>query len=88
MRHGQVTARPAVALGIYLKANPIGELAAAETGFRSPRLATVRTPDIAYTQDSRVFVPDTSFGHVMPDLVVETISPGDTASEVAKKTKW
>jgi len=87
-RHGQITAKLHGYLFLYLNENPIGELYAAETGFREPGQQTVRAPDIALIQTDRLPTNPTGFSEVMPDLAVETISPNETVSETAKKTTW
>ncbi|MEO0514302.1 MAG: Uma2 family endonuclease [Planctomycetota bacterium] len=60
----------------------------AGTGFREPGQQTVRAPDIAFIQTDRLPTNLTGYSEVMPDLVVETISPNETVPETAKKTAW
>lgn len=72
----------------YLIDHPLGELFAAETGFREPNQQTVRAPDIAFIATDRLPSNTTGYSETMPDLVVETMSPNDTVSQTAKKTAW
>ncbi|MDA1165858.1 MAG: Uma2 family endonuclease [Planctomycetota bacterium] len=64
-------------------------MSGAETGFiieRDPD--TVRAPDVAFVSADRVTdgLP-TQFFPGAPDLAVEVLSPGDTASEVQEKAE-
>jgi len=88
--HGRTAMRLGVVLGQYVLANSLGEIYAAETGFliaRDPD--TVRAPDAAFIQASRAPRQDEPPGwvRVMPDLVVEVVSSGDRATEVAEKMR-
>jgi Uma2 family endonuclease len=72
----------------YLKKNPIGVGAGAETGFLIQRKPdTVRAPDCAFVSKDRI--PATGipkkYWPFAPDLAVEVLSPSDTASEVIEK---
>lgn len=50
---------------------------------------TVREPDAAYTTAPRQRVASSGLTEVIPDLVVEVVSPNDTAREVlAKAAMW
>jgi Uma2 family endonuclease len=66
-----------------------GAVFAAETGFRLSRDPdTVRAADVAYVSEARLAqarVP--GYPEMAPDLVVEVVSPGDTASEVQRKVE-
>ena len=63
-----------------------GAVFAAETGFRLRRDPdTVRAADVAYVAEARLAqarVP--GYPEMAPDLVIEVVSPGDTASEVQR----
>lgn len=72
----------------YVKANHLGEVFAAETGFliaRNPD--TVRAPDVAFVQRQGVETTGDVPGYWpgAPDLAVEVVSPNDLYSEVAEK---
>jgi Uma2 family endonuclease len=88
--HGDIVGALHVELGIYIRRNHLGKIYGAETGFlvaRDPD--TVRAPDIAFIQASRV-TPAASapnWNPIIPDLVVEVISSSDRDKDVASKTR-
>ena len=88
--HGDVVGALHAELGVYIRRNHLGKIYGAETGFlvaRDPD--TVRAPDIAFIQSSRV-TPAASapnWNPIIPDLVVEVVSSGDRASDMAAKTQ-
>jgi Uma2 family endonuclease len=91
--HGFVALEAAFRLRLFLAEHPEigGRLFAAGTGFRLTRDPdTVRAPDVAYVaadQLARARVP--GYPDLAPDLVVEVVSPNDTASEIqAKIDQW
>ena len=88
--HGRLTSRLHHHITSHVYANDLGEVFAAETGFRATDgRQTVRAPDIAFIQTTRLpATPPEAFGEVMPDLVVETVSPTDTATAVGQKATW
>ena len=87
-RHGSVAMRIGIVLGSYVRANDLGEVFAAETGFilrRDPD--TVRAPDAAFVDRERLPAGELPPGYLemVPDLAVEVVSPGDSAREVLEK---
>lgn len=87
---GTIVANFTVALGRHVKANKLGVMAGAETGFRiTSDPDTVRAPDLAFVSQARI--PESgipkSFWPGAPDLAVEVISPGDTYTEVEDKVE-
>jgi Uma2 family endonuclease len=91
--HGYVGVRAVYRLATFLEQHPEigGGLFAAETGFRLARDPdTVRAPDLAYVGEARL--PQArvrGYPELAPDLVVEVVSPNDTASEIqAKVDQW
>jgi Uma2 family endonuclease len=90
-RHGQTTARITVRLGAYLMGADEGELLAVETGFviRTPAGESVLAPDLAFIRKERL--PEgglpSGFCPIVPDLVVEVVSPHDTARAVHEKAR-
>lgn len=88
-RHGLIVG---VILGVlfnYLKQNQLG-VVVSETGFytRGTRY-TVRGPDVGFIRNEDIpedGLPD-GYSAIVPALVVEVISPNDTASEVEDKTQ-
>jgi Uma2 family endonuclease len=86
--HGSRANRVSWPLNTHIFTNNLGEGFAAETGFllrRDPD--RVRAPDFAFIRAERMPPDGLPRGYVpiAPDLVVEVVSPGDTAAEVRDK---
>jgi Uma2 family endonuclease len=86
--HGAIIMRLAVALGRYVEENDLGEVFAAETGFKlASNPDTVLGPDLAFVSNEKI--PPTGipvkFWPGAPDLAVEVISPGNTRREIEEK---
>jgi Uma2 family endonuclease len=87
-RHGQVGLAIGSALLAYAREHRAGHALDSSTGFRLPG-GNVRSPDASFVSNARVPqpVPD-DFADVVPDLVVEVLSPserpGATAAKVAE----
>lgn len=83
-RHGRVAADLGYLLQQHVKAEDLGVVYAAETGFvlaRGPD--TVRAADVAFVCRARVPEPElTGYAELAPDLVVEVLSPDDRLAEV------
>lgn len=89
--HGRVTANLSLRLGMHVQQATAGQLFAAETGFTLTRHPdTVRAPDVAFVRRERLPVAEPhGFAELVPDLVVEVLSPDDRAGEVlAKVADW
>jgi Uma2 family endonuclease len=90
--HGVIIMNLAAPLAHYVKANKLGIVFGAETGFiieENPD--TVLAPDVAFI--SREHIPESGipkkYWPGAPDLAVEVLSPGDTTREVEKKVnQW
>lgn len=85
--HGVVTSRLSAYLAIYVIENNLGEVTAAETGFKLKNQSTVGA-DVAFISKesfAKFGVPD-SFFPTSPDLAVEVISPSNTSEEISTKT--
>ena len=86
--HGVFAMSIGISLGAYVKANNLGEVCAAETGFR---LGTdpdhIRAPDTAFVRRERVeqIVDRSVFFPGAPDIAVEVISPNDLYTDVDEK---
>ncbi len=84
--HGKSTMRISVPLGDFVYQNDLGEVYAAETGYR---LAPdhVRAPDVSFISRERLEAIGEGPGYwpAAPDLVVEVISPSDRLTQVAEK---
>ena len=91
-RHGQVAHKVGLIIGNHVLDRNLGRVFAAETGFllqRGPD--TVRAPDVAFVAAERLGTGEipTGFLEMAPDLVVEVVSPSDSANAVqAKVDDW
>lgn len=86
--HGLITNRISRLLANFVDENNLGEVFAAETGFRLKKNSTVGA-DVAFVGRenlARFGVPD-SFFPTAPDLAVEVISPGNTSEEITTKVE-
>ncbi len=86
--HGVVASRLLTYLSLHVLENNLGEVAAAETGFKLKNNSTVGA-DAAFIGKenlARFGVPD-SFFPTAPDLAVEVISPGNTSEEISTKVE-
>jgi Uma2 family endonuclease len=85
--HGSRTNRLSTRASHHVDTNGLGECFAAETGFRiSSDPDTVIAPDWAFISKERLPNPVPSgYVPVVPDIVLETRSPGDSKREVALK---
>ena len=87
-QHGIIAMRLGGALGYYVGERGLGLVFAAETGFTLARNPdTVLAPDAAFLRAERIPASASPDGYweMVPDLVVEVDSPGDTQREVAMK---
>lgn len=88
--HGAVAMRFAGRLYMFVEPRGLGEVFAAETGFwteRSPD--TVRAPDVAFVAAGRFpegRIP-VAYSEIMPDLLAEVVSPGESRREVEEKVQ-
>ena len=90
MIHGIITTQIGQALSNFVRANNLGIVLAAETGFyifQTPD--TVRAPDSSFIGNEKIakhgitekYFPDA------PDLAVEVVSPGDRKKDFEEKVK-
>ena len=91
-KHGVIAIHIGALLDGHVRRSKLGIVCAAETGFilaRNPD--TVRAPDASFVSRARIpreGMPE-AFWPIAPDLAVEVVSPGDTASEVQTKVvEW
>lgn len=91
-KHGRFAANITGSLVPHVKANKLGAVYAAETGFwLASEPDTVRAPDVAFVSQKRLDeVGDVDgFWPGAPDLVVEVISPSDAYTDVEEKVfEW
>ena len=86
-QHGWIQARLASRLNAHVEARRLG-LVLVETGVvlaNDP--ATVRGPDISFSRADRLEwdAPPEGFLRIPPDLVIEVISPSETADQIYQK---
>ena len=91
-RHGRIAMRIGSLIEQFARKNGMGVVYAAETGFQlQENPDTVRAADAAYIARERI-PPDgepEGYWAIAPDLVVEVVSPSDSALEVQNKvTDW
>src|ERR1044072_2483697 len=90
--HGKIIIRLTVPLARYVQEHRLGEVYAAETGFKlTSNPDTVLAPDIAFIRRERVDQIGNTPGYWPgpPDLAVEVNSPSDTIREVEDKVaEW
>jgi Uma2 family endonuclease len=89
--HGWIANRIAYLLTRFVTERDLGGIFAAETGFQIASTPdTVRAPDVAFVSKERLARElAKGFWQGPPDLAVEVLSPGDTASEMqAKVQDW
>ena len=75
-------------LGLHVHPKHLGRIYGADGGFvLFPDRQTVRVPDVAFVRADRApqGAARKSFPRLAPDLVVEVLSPSDSASEVVAK---
>lgn len=87
-RHGSVGSRTITQLRLFVDENDLGEVYSSETGFYLNE-TTMRGTDAAFVRKDRLklITDPEKFVPFAPDLAVEIVSPGDTASEVQKKVE-
>ena len=86
--HGEVAATIALIFGNHVRPNRLGRVATSDSGVRLERDPdTVREPDVAYfsAETLPLDVKVRGFYEVVPDLVVEIVSPDDSPEYVAQR---
>jgi len=88
--HGRIALNVGALLREHVKANRLGEVSGAETGFILARHPdTLRAPDAAFVSTSRGEPTDVGFFNGPPDLAVEVISPSESErAATAKARHW
>ncbi|MEP7284899.1 MAG: Uma2 family endonuclease [Chloroflexota bacterium] len=84
--HGLVGSRVIAQLRYFVDARDLGEVYSSETGFYLTE-TTMRAADAAFVCEQKLsLITETQkFVPFAPDLAVEIVSPGDSASEIQKK---
>ena len=86
--HGEIVVNLTILLGTFVKPRKLGRLAASDSGVwleRDPD--TVREPDIAFFSAEKMPLGTrvTGYAEVVPDLVVEVVSPNNSLREINDK---
>ena len=87
-KHGQVLINIGIALGAYVKRQDLGIVLGGDPGIilrRNPD--RVRAPDVCFIARERIppeGLPD-GYLELIPDLVIEVVSPNDRATQVQDK---
>ena len=87
-QHGRIALNFTTPLDQFVRANQLGAVYAAETGFKlAADPDVVRAPDAAFIRRERVEAVGRTAGFWpgAPDLAAEVVSPGDTYAEVQDK---
>lgn len=90
-QHGVAAVAIATRIGEFARANNLGVVVAAGTGFKLfSNPDTVRAADAAFLRRDRApDPPPPGYLALAPDLAVEVVSPGDHAGEIqAKVSDW
>jgi Uma2 family endonuclease len=86
--HGAVIMNLSAPLATHVKAQKLGRVFGAETGFKlEADPDTVLAPDISFVRQGRLDTVPRNYPEIVPDLVVEVISPSERKSKVTKKAK-
>lgn len=85
--HGALAAELLIFLGNHIRAHKLGQVFAAETGFTlSQNPDTVLAPDVAFISTERARPLAEKYSTIAPDLAIEVVSPGNSATEMNEKT--
>jgi len=92
-KHGEVALNIGAAIRTFAKQHQLGTAFAAETGFivRTPQGESVLAPDAAFIRRERLPQGEfpAGFCTVIPDLVVEVVSPSDSYADMRQKVdEW
>lgn len=88
--HGYFGVNLTLPMGNHAKANKLGIVLGAETGFKlATNPDTVRAPDVAFIRKARIPPTGIPRGYWpgAPDVAVEVVSPSDTVDEVEEKVQ-
>ena len=87
-QHGKIVVNLTTPLDQYVRANDLGVVCGAETGFvLASDPDVVRAPDVGFVSRERAEAAGEVLGYWpgAPDLAVEVVSPGDPYAEVEEK---
>lgn len=87
-KHGRITMRLAVPLGLFVEKKKLGEVYSSDTGFKlTSDPDTVLAPDVAFVSKQRIREVGEAPGYWPgpPDLAMEVNSPSNTLREIKDK---
>ena len=90
LEHGEIAVNFSILMGAFIKANRLGRIVGTDSGIRLQRNPdTVREPDLAFISVERLPLNTRVQGYseVVPDLVVEIVSPSDRPVAVNDKAE-
>ena len=85
VEHGEIAGNFIIGLGTHVKPRKLGRVFGSDSGIRLERGPdTVREPDVGYISAEKLPLGTriTGYSEVVPDLVVEIVSPSDTVREM------
>ena len=86
--HGEILMTLGSALKQFIKQLQLGRVAGGDAGFKlESDPDTVLAPDISFIRAGRLTTRPRDYARIVPDLVVEVISPGDRKGKVTEKAK-
>ena len=86
--HGAIALALAAELYLYVKANKLGIVYAADTGFKlESNPDTVLAPDVSFVARERIREISKKYREGAPDLAVEVISPGESRAKFERKAE-
>lgn len=90
-KHGEIQAILAYLVTGFVRQHRLGRAFGQDTGFKiGSNPDTVRAPDLAFVSAARAStIPERGYAALVPDLVVEIVSPEDRPGELlAKVGEW
>jgi Uma2 family endonuclease len=91
-KHGLLAMEAGRVFANFVRANKLGKVTAAETGFvlsTNPKTgrSVVRAPDVGFIATARLVPQTGKFFPIPPDLAVEVVSPTDSATQIRRKVR-
>ena len=89
-QHGKIVMNIGIILGSYVKSRRLGELVGSDTGVRLEQSPdTVREPDVVFISAAKWprGVENPGYLDMVPDLVVEIVSPSDRPAHINDKAQ-
>ena len=89
IEHGEIAGNFIIGMGNFVKPRKLGRIFGSDSGIRLERAPdTVREPDVAFISAERLPLDlrVQGYSEIVPDLVVEIASPGNSRREVNDKS--